>query len=115
MPSPHWTVYLLRCADGSLYAGIARDLADRVAAHNAGRGAKYTRARLPVAVAWSRGRQPPTDARRLEYALKQLSRAEKLRLVERRRGPLAAGAARHAGRRVSGCVAGSDSANSAPR
>lgn len=80
-PSPHWTVYLLRCADGSLYAGIARSLADRVAAHNAGRGAKYTRARLPVEVAWSRGRQPPGDARRLEYALKQLSRAEKLRLV----------------------------------
>jgi len=80
-PSPRWTVYLLRCADGSLYAGIARSLADRVAAHNAGRGAKYTRARLPVEVAWSRARQPPSDARRLEYALKQLSRAEKLRLV----------------------------------
>ena len=76
-----WTVYLLRCADGSLYAGIARSLADRVAAHNAGRGAKYTRSRLPVSVAWSRGRQPPTDARRLEPALKRLSRAEKLRLV----------------------------------
>jgi putative endonuclease len=81
MPSPRWTVYLLRCADGSLYAGIARSLGDRVAAHNAGRGAKYTRARLPVTVAWSRGQQPPTDARRLEYALKQLPRAEKLRLV----------------------------------
>jgi putative endonuclease len=81
MPAPRWTVYLLRCADGSLYAGIARSLADRVAAHNAGRGAKYTRARLPVAVAWSRGRQPPPDARRLEYALKQLPRSEKLRLV----------------------------------
>lgn len=77
-----WTVYLLRCADGSLYAGIARDLDARVDAHNNGRGAKYTRARLPVTVAWSRGRQPPTDARRLEYALKQLSRAEKLRLVD---------------------------------
>ncbi len=76
-----WTVYLLRCADGSLYAGIARDLDARVDAHNKGRGAKYTRARLPVTVAWSRGRQPPTDARRLEYALKQLTRVEKLRLV----------------------------------
>ncbi len=76
-----WTVYLLRCADGSLYAGIARDLDARVDAQNKGRGAKYTRARLPVTVAWSRGRQPPTDARRLEYALKQLTRVEKLRLV----------------------------------
>lgn len=81
-PSPRWTVYLLRCADGSLYAGITRSLTERVAAHNAGRGAKYTRSRLPVAVAWSRGRQSPTDARRLEYALKQLTRAEKLRLVD---------------------------------
>lgn len=82
MPSSTWTVYLLRCADGSLYAGITHDLAARLAAHNAGRGAKYTRSRLPVTLAWSRGRQPPTDARRLEYALKRLPRAEKLRLVE---------------------------------
>lgn len=81
MPGARWTVYLLRCADGSLYAGVAARLDDRVAAHNAGRGAKYTRARLPVTVAWSKGRQPPTDARRLEYALKQLPRADKLRLV----------------------------------
>ena len=79
--SPPWTVYLLRCADGSLYAGITTDLEARVAAHNAGRGARYTRGRLPVTVAWKRGRQPPTDARRLEYALRQLSREEKLRLV----------------------------------
>lgn len=78
----HWTVYILRCSDGSLYAGIARDLDARLDAHNKGRGAKYTRARLPVTVAWSRGRQPPTDARKLEYALKQLTRAEKLRLVD---------------------------------
>ena len=82
MPEARWTFYLLRCADGSLYAGIARDLAARVETHNAGRGAKYTRARLPVTVAWSRGRQHPTDARRLEYALKRLTRAEKLRLTE---------------------------------
>jgi putative endonuclease len=81
MASTTWTIYLLRCADGSLYTGIARDLAARVAAHNAGRGAKYTRARLPVTVAWSRGRQPPTDARRIEPALKRLTRAEKLQLV----------------------------------
>jgi putative endonuclease len=81
MPPVWYTVYLLRCADGSLYAGIARALTARVAAHNAGRGAKYTRARLPVTVAWSRGRQPPSDARRLEYAIKQLARADKLRLV----------------------------------
>lgn len=77
-----WTVYLLRCADGSLYAGITTDLAARVAAHNAGKGARYTRGRLPVTVAWQKSRQAPTDARRLEYALKQLPREEKLRLVD---------------------------------
>lgn len=76
-----WTIYLLRCADGSLYAGITHDLDARLAAHNNGRGAKYTRARLPVTVAWTRTRQTATDARRLEYALKQRSRDEKLRLV----------------------------------
>lgn len=76
-----WTVYLLRCADGSLYTGITTDLDARVAAHNAGRGARYTRGRLPVAVAWKRARQEPTHARKLEYALKQLPREDKLRLV----------------------------------
>lgn len=77
-----WTVYLLRCADGSLYAGITVDLAARVATHNAGRGSRYTRARLPVEVAWSKSQQPGTDARRLERALKKLPRADKLRLVD---------------------------------
>ncbi len=82
MSDARWTVYLLRCADGSLYAGITNDLAARLDAHNKGRGAKYTRARLPVVVAWSRGRQRPTDARRLERAIKSLTRAEKLRLTD---------------------------------
>ena len=72
---------MLRCADGSLYTGITNALADRVAKHNDGRGAKYTRARRPVEIAWSRGKQPATAARKLEVALKRLSRDEKLRLV----------------------------------
>jgi putative endonuclease len=78
---PRWTVYILRCGDGSLYTGITLALAARLAAHQAGRGAKYTRARLPVSLAWSRGRQSGTAARKLEYAVKQLPRAEKLRLI----------------------------------
>ncbi len=82
MRDTRWTVYLLRCADGSLYAGITTDLAARVETHNAGRGAKYTRGRLPVTVAWKKSRQGGTDARRLERALKSLPRAEKLALVE---------------------------------
>jgi putative endonuclease len=81
VPARTYTVYLLRCADGSLYAGITNDLQRRLDAHNTGKGAKYTRARLPVALAWQRGRQEPRAARQLERALKSLRRADKERLV----------------------------------
>ncbi|MEK6607499.1 MAG: GIY-YIG nuclease family protein [Myxococcota bacterium] len=83
MPQPErrFIVYLLRCGDGSLYAGITDRLAARVAAHGAGKAARYTRSRLPVALVWHKGRQTATDARRLEWALKQQPRDQKLRLV----------------------------------
>lgn len=81
MVDRRYTVYLLRCVDGSLYAGITDDLERRLAVHNAGKGAKYTRARRPVVVAWKRGRQLPRDARQLEAAIKALRRADKERLV----------------------------------
>jgi putative endonuclease len=64
-----------------LYAGITTDLAGRLRAHNTGRGARYTRARRPVTLAWSSGRKTGTEARRLERALKALPRARKLALV----------------------------------
>jgi predicted GIY-YIG superfamily endonuclease len=76
-----WTVYLVRCADGSLYAGIARDLEARIDAHNRGVGARYTRSRRPVVVVWQRRRQPPRAARQLEWAIKALCRRDKERLV----------------------------------
>jgi len=76
-----WTVYVLRCGDGSLYTGITDRLAERLVRHGAGKGAKYTRSRLPVALVWARGRQTGTDARRLEHALKHVSREDKVRLV----------------------------------
>lgn len=76
-----YTVYLLRCADGTLYAGITSDLERRLAAHNAGKGAKYTRGRGPVALVWRRGRQVPREARQIERAIKALSRADKERLA----------------------------------
>lgn len=82
MSAPRWTLYLLRCADGSLYTGIALDLVARIAAHNAGRGAKYTRSRLPVELAWKKSQQPAADARRLEPRVKRLRREDKLRLIE---------------------------------
>jgi len=76
---PH--VYLLRCRDGSLYAGAAVDLDRRLAAHRAGRGARYTRSRAPVELAWSREVATWNEALRLEARLKALPRREKLALV----------------------------------
>jgi putative endonuclease len=82
-------VYLLRCRDGSLYTGSTTDLARRVAEHAAGRGSRYTRARLPVALAWSRRVKTWSLALREEYRIKHLPRAKKLVLIakpKRRRG-----------------------------
>jgi putative endonuclease len=76
-----WWAYLVSCADGSLYAGATNDLGARVAAHNAGRGARYTRSRRPVVLVWSRAVRGRGRALSLEAKLKALSRAEKLRLV----------------------------------
>jgi putative endonuclease len=70
-----WFVYLARCADGSLYCGIARNVGARVAAHDAGKGARYTRGRGPLEVLATR------VALRIEHAVKRLTRAEKLALV----------------------------------
>lgn len=80
MTSRHF-VYFVRCADGSLYAGYAADLVTRIAVHNAGRGAKYTRARRPVVLVYSEELPTRSAALRREAALKKLPRAAKLRLV----------------------------------
>ena len=76
-----WSVYMLRCADGSLYTGIAKDVSRRIAQHNSGRGAKYTKPRRPVALAHREDGYAHGDALRREYAIKKLSRREKLALV----------------------------------
>jgi putative endonuclease len=78
-----WFVYLARCADGTLYCGIARDVAERIARHDAGTGAKYTRSRGPLAVLLVRRCRDKGAALRLEYAIKRLPRARKLALVAR--------------------------------
>jgi len=78
---PAWRVYILRCGDGTLYTGATNDLPRRLAAHAAGLGARYTRSRLPVALAWSAPARGRSAALRREAALKRLSRAEKLRLI----------------------------------
>ena len=75
-------VYLLRCGDGTLYAGFTNDLARRLAVHNAGRGAKYTRSRLPVELVYWENFSNKSSALKREYAIKRLSRAEKLSLIQ---------------------------------
>lgn len=74
-------VYLLRCRDGSLYAGAAVDLAQRLRQHRAGRASRYTRARLPVEMVWSREVATWSDALRAERRLKALGRTAKVALV----------------------------------
>ena len=74
---------MVRCRDGTLYTGATNNLERRVATHNKGRGAAYTRARLPVTLVWSESAADRGAALRREAALKRLSRAEKLRLVGR--------------------------------
>jgi putative endonuclease len=76
-----WYVYVARCADGTLYCGIARNVAVRIAAHDAGTGARYTRGRGPLRVLLARRCGDKGRALRLEYAIKQLSRAHKEALV----------------------------------
>ena len=76
-----WRVYILRCCDGTLYTGATNDLARRVETHALGRGARYTRSRLPVVLAWSAPARGRGGAQRREAAIKRLSRAEKLALV----------------------------------
>jgi putative endonuclease len=78
-----WWVYLLRCGDGSLYAGATNDLDRRVAAHAKGTGGRYTRSRLPVALVHAERARDRGSALRREAALKRLTREEKLELVAR--------------------------------
>ncbi len=76
-----WQVYLLRCRDGTLYAGATNDLAARVARHASGKGARYTRSRLPVELVWAVRVRDRGAALRREAAVKRLERPEKLALV----------------------------------
>jgi putative endonuclease len=78
-----WYVYVARCADGTLYCGIARDVAERISAHDAGTGARYTRGRGPLQVVLVRRCRDKGRALRLEYSIKQLSRARKEALIAR--------------------------------
>jgi putative endonuclease len=83
---PSWHVYLVRCADDSLYCGCTNDLPRRVAAHNAGTGARYTRSRRPVKVVWSVRVKDRSAALSREWKVKQLTRAQKLALTHKKKG-----------------------------
>ena len=74
-------VYILRCKDDTLYCGWTNDLKKRLASHNAGKGAKYTRSRHPVTLVYFETFETKEEAMRREFAIKQLSRKEKLHLI----------------------------------
>jgi putative endonuclease len=75
---PEWSIYLLRCADGSMYTGIATDVSRRISEHEQGkRGAKYLRGRGPFELVYQRAVGDRSVATRIEYCVKQLSRSEK--------------------------------------
>ena len=76
-------VYILRCSDDSLYTGWTNNLEKRVKAHSNGKGAKYTKARLPIELVYFEEYENKIDAMRREYAIKQLKRKEKLMLIEK--------------------------------
>ena len=74
--------YMVECADGTLYSGWTNDLEKRIAAHNAGQGAKYTRSRRPVTLKYYEEFEDKSEALRREAALKKLPRAEKQKLIK---------------------------------
>lgn len=85
-----WVVYMLRCADGSLYTGITTDIARRLAEHNGGEaapGARYTRSRRPVTLAYAEPADSRSAAARREAAIKRLDRMRKLALCALQRCP----------------------------
>jgi len=77
-----WYVYVLECADGSLYTGTTNDVAARVAKHNSGKGAKYTRGRTPVVLKASLEYENKSEAAKAEYVFKELSREEKIARIK---------------------------------
>jgi len=79
--SKRWSVYVVACNDDSLYVGLSNDVVARVAAHNVGRGARYTRSRSPVKLRWRWDCKTGEDARRLEGLLKQLPRRRRQQVI----------------------------------
>jgi len=79
-----WKVYLVKCADNSLYCGITNDINGRIEKHNVGKGAKYTQSRLPVELMVVSGELSKSDALTLEHYIKQQPAGEKIDALKRR-------------------------------
>ena len=77
--------YIVKCSDGSLYTGWTNDLEKRIRAHNDGKGAKYTKSRRPVELAYYEEFQTKEEAMRREWEIKQLDREQKMKMI--REGP----------------------------
>ena len=77
--------YIVTCRDGSLYTGWTNDLEKRIKAHNEGKGAKYTKARLPVELAYFETFQTKKEAMQREWEIKKMTRKEKIALIEENR------------------------------
>lgn len=77
-----WHLYILRCGDGTLYTGITNDVPHRLEMHRSGKGAKYTRGRGPLELAYQETCGSYSDALKREHQVKKLSRAEKLELID---------------------------------
>ncbi len=77
--------YLLECSDGSFYCGFTDDLEHREKVHNSGKGAKYTRSRIPVKIVYFEEFETKSDALKREYAIKKLTRQQKEELIKERK------------------------------
>lgn len=77
-----YTLYILRCADNSLYTGIAKDLEKRLETHRAGTGSKYVRTRLPFSVVYTEACKDRSSATKREIEIKKLSKSEKEKLIQ---------------------------------
>ena len=82
MESKQWVVYILECKDRTLYTGITDDLSHRLAMHNSGKGAKYTRGRGPLILRYQEYCEDRSSASKREAAIKKLSKTQKLTLIQ---------------------------------
>ena len=80
-----WIVYILRCADGSLYTGISKDVKRRCQQHNAGTASRYTRSRRPTKLVWHEAQPSQSSALKREAAIKAMTRKEKLAMIRLRK------------------------------